>query len=260
MLGAVLDAATTLKTSRTMSGLSRRQVAVLAGVAPSTVSRIEQRQMDPTVGTLDRLLAACGYRLTDGVEPRVDPDAIRAARRTLEPGLGIPATDGSESYLRRWEDAGLLTARSPEERANELCVRTAQQANLSRRPGARRFAWADWRETARRLGTAGQGWALTGGFAADCYTPIAYVDWPVFYVDDPETAAAVAGLDPVGLGPATTFIPFDEVTAAGIQTVEGGLRLAGFWQIVIDCYAGKGRMPSQAESMVDGLTTRRPSA
>lgn len=56
-------AADALRDARTGAGLSRRTLAAKAGVPTSTVSRIENDQVDPTVGMLQRLLAAAGERL-----------------------------------------------------------------------------------------------------------------------------------------------------------------------------------------------------
>lgn len=232
-----------------MGGLTVRQAAVLAGVAPSTVSRIERGLLDPSVSVFESVLAACGFRWQTAFAPNVDLDALRAARRILDPEMGIAATDGSERYARRWEEAGLLQALAPAERASEVAFRAAQQARLSARPGARRFAPLPSERVAGALARSGQGWALTGGYAAACYTDVASVDWAVFYVEDVNAAAATASLEPAGAGPRVTLIPFDEVTSAGVTEVEGGLRLASFWQIIVDCFAGNGRMPDQAEDM-----------
>jgi transcriptional regulator with XRE-family HTH domain len=49
-----------LARSRVRAGLSCRALAVKAGVTPSTVTRIERGEMEPTVAMLDRLTAAAG--------------------------------------------------------------------------------------------------------------------------------------------------------------------------------------------------------
>jgi transcriptional regulator with XRE-family HTH domain len=59
----VMDAAMLVKAAREEANLTVRALAARAGVAASTVSRIERRQMDPTVGMLDRLLDAAGQTL-----------------------------------------------------------------------------------------------------------------------------------------------------------------------------------------------------
>ena len=59
----VMDAAMLVKAAREDANLTVRELAERAGVAASTVSRIERRHMDPTIGMLDRLLDAAGHDL-----------------------------------------------------------------------------------------------------------------------------------------------------------------------------------------------------
>lgn len=59
----VSTAAGLLRSARTHAGLSRRSLALRAGVPTSTVSRIEEGTSDPTVSMLERLLTASGARL-----------------------------------------------------------------------------------------------------------------------------------------------------------------------------------------------------
>jgi len=249
--GCMLDAARLISEARLLGGLSRRQAAVMAGVSASTISRIELGQLDPTVSMLDRILAACGWRLDESLRPFVDMDAVRTARRLLEPELDLPATVGSEFYATRWEQSGALQAKAEQARADELCRRAAQYASLSGRPGARKYAARDWTRIAHSLNEAGEPWALTGAFAARAYTKVATVVRTTFYVGDVARSAAAAGLELSSSGPYVTLIPFDETTSTGVQEIEGGARLAAFWQIVIDCFAGNGRMPDQAAAMVE---------
>jgi len=250
-----IDAGAALTAARKISGLSARQVAMLADLSPSTITRIERREIDPSLSVFERALAACGYRLGDRLVPNVDMDAVRAARRMLEAECALSPTAGSEAYLRRWGAAGLLDADNDVDAASEIAFRAAQQASLSDRNGARRYAFRDWRSIAGSIVGTGQRWALTGGYAASFYTTIANVSWSVFYVDDVEQAASAANLEPVEIGRRVTLIPFDDITSSGVQSLDGGIRLASYWQIVIDCFAGNGRMPAQAEAMVDAAVS-----
>lgn len=61
MRGAVV-----LREAREGAGLSVRGLAASAGVAYSTVARIESGRLDPTIGMLARLLEAAGCRLELG--------------------------------------------------------------------------------------------------------------------------------------------------------------------------------------------------
>lgn len=59
----MIEAATLVRDARTSAGLSLRALAERAGVATSTVLRIEAGQVDPTVGMLARLVGAAGQEL-----------------------------------------------------------------------------------------------------------------------------------------------------------------------------------------------------
>jgi transcriptional regulator with XRE-family HTH domain len=66
--------------ARSRAKLTQRQLAEQSGIPQETIARIERGRVDPRVGTLDRLLEACGYGLE--VERRlgigVDRTQIRA--------------------------------------------------------------------------------------------------------------------------------------------------------------------------------------
>lgn len=80
-----MDAATIVKRLRALSGVTRKELAELAGLSPSTIGRIEQGALDPTWGTLSRILEATGYRISgDTVVSAGDQTAIIAARPVLE--------------------------------------------------------------------------------------------------------------------------------------------------------------------------------
>ena len=80
-----MDAAMLVKAACEEANLTVRELAGRAGVAASTVSRVERRHMDPTVGMLDRLLDASGHdlelrlRAADDhlFQPRVDDLAAK---------------------------------------------------------------------------------------------------------------------------------------------------------------------------------------
>ena len=59
-----MDAATILRRIRASSGVTRRDVARLAGLSPSTIGRIESGTLDPTWGTLRRILDATGFSIS----------------------------------------------------------------------------------------------------------------------------------------------------------------------------------------------------
>lgn len=69
MLAPMTSAAELLLAARESVGLSQRALAARAGVPASTVLRIENGHMDPTVGMLRRLLEAADTRLELGAAP-----------------------------------------------------------------------------------------------------------------------------------------------------------------------------------------------
>ena len=52
-----------VREARKRAGLTQRGLAAKAGIPQETIARIERGRTDPRVGTLDRLLEACGYGL-----------------------------------------------------------------------------------------------------------------------------------------------------------------------------------------------------
>lgn len=83
-----MDAATIVKRIRTSSGITRKELAELAQLSPSTVGRIESGTLDPTWGTLSRILESSGFRLHgDSLASAGDPSAAAAARWPLEEAL-----------------------------------------------------------------------------------------------------------------------------------------------------------------------------
>lgn len=52
-----------LRAAKASSNLSHRALAARSGVATSTITRIQAGRLAPTVEVLERIVAACGYRL-----------------------------------------------------------------------------------------------------------------------------------------------------------------------------------------------------
>jgi len=75
-----------VRTAREQAGMSARDLATASGVSPSTVTRIERGETNPTVAMLERLLDAAGNRLDIVVTPhtiRPTLDALRTRRQEL---------------------------------------------------------------------------------------------------------------------------------------------------------------------------------
>ncbi len=71
-----MDPALTVLAARRRCGWTQRELAQRTGVAQPTIARIEKGQVDPMIGTVLRLLRACGTDL------RAEP----------EPGFGVDRT------------------------------------------------------------------------------------------------------------------------------------------------------------------------
>ena len=77
MLTDVKEAATLIREAREECGLSQRALAIRADVSYTTICRIERGQIDPTTGTLRKLLGALGEELELGRRPV--PSGVRLA-------------------------------------------------------------------------------------------------------------------------------------------------------------------------------------
>lgn len=50
-----------VREARRRANLTQRQLSAKAGIPQESIARIERGRVDPRVGTIDRLLEACGY-------------------------------------------------------------------------------------------------------------------------------------------------------------------------------------------------------
>lgn len=89
-----------LRTTRLRAGLSQRELAARAATSQSVVQRVERGSVDPSFGTLSRLLAAAGYEL------RLD-----AVARAAGSGGGVHPTARHRPFARPEEVGELSHAR-----------------------------------------------------------------------------------------------------------------------------------------------------
>lgn len=90
----VTDASTIIRRVRALAGITRKELAQLAEVSPSAISRIKRGELDPTWRTLSRILDATGYQISgDSLVSAGDPSAIAAARAVLQSVLVGPYAD-----------------------------------------------------------------------------------------------------------------------------------------------------------------------
>ncbi len=90
--------------ARRRGGLSQREVAARAGVAASTVARIERGQLEPTLDLLLRIVRACGLELRMRLEP--------------DDGAAAPAGAGDLDFEARLVELKNLSQFAIEARAN----------------------------------------------------------------------------------------------------------------------------------------------
>jgi transcriptional regulator with XRE-family HTH domain len=98
-----MDAGTLLRTVRSRAGLSQRELARRTGVAQPALSRIERRVVSPSVDTLERLLAACGFELDVVHRPEGDVDRTLITER-----LRLSPTARVRRAEAEWEGAQAL--------------------------------------------------------------------------------------------------------------------------------------------------------
>jgi len=249
-----MDVIKQIRSARTMSGLNRAQIASLAGVSASTVTRIESGQMQPTVEMVERLVNAAGFEFEVTLKPKSDPVAVAAARTLLEPGFKATFAYDVTGYLEQWARIGLIDKTGAVTSMRDLAFRAAQSARLAARPGIRYYERTKtWIEAGRAFNEANLEWANTGDSAANRLISFADQIWPVFYVEDVDTAAFAAGLVERNgtYGPSISLIPFDGFSESGRWEDDDGMWFADSVQVLIDCYAGTTRMPEQADALAD---------
>lgn len=69
-----------LQLARLEAGLSQRELAERAGVAQSEIARIESGKREPSIPTLQKILAGAGLELRFRLAPLDDHDQVLTAR------------------------------------------------------------------------------------------------------------------------------------------------------------------------------------
>ena len=101
-----------LRYARAKAGLSQRALAERSGLAQPAIARIESGKASPRLDSLERLLAACGFRLDvrAAVDDGIDRTAMRELLRlTPAERLELAAQEGRNlDALSRRAEAGEL--------------------------------------------------------------------------------------------------------------------------------------------------------
>jgi transcriptional regulator with XRE-family HTH domain len=147
-------AAELIRNSRERAGLSMRALAARADVAYTTVQRIEQGSMDPTVGMLSRLLTAMGERLVMETDAAEIPELadLADAWHTDSSGMEWPDFTRLRAFLDylSWhpELRGPSTLRAPKDSGSKfmnnllaaIAEKTCDDAGISRPTWTKRIA------------------------------------------------------------------------------------------------------------------------
>lgn len=147
-----MDPALIVAKERAAAGLSIRALARAAQVSPSTVHRIEQGKLVPTVDMLDRLVGATGSRLEVAVRP--DSQTIAGLARIIASDLDRDPEDRTVPVRRAAEFAARFHRR--ERTSRELAIQSEPPPTGSARWDAFVAALVEW--LAVRHGTDVPGW------------------------------------------------------------------------------------------------------
>ena len=170
------------------SGLRPGDVAQRAGVARSTMLRIANGSVSPTLSTLREIAIACGLDIEVVARPLSDPAAAEAARVMLEDGYTASDAAATDAWVARLE-------RTAGTDPVEIVRVAGAAASLLARPGAHLFTG---RAELLRVASAGDGsrsgWAISGA------PPLGTSGTIVLWADDADRVARLLSesLQPTG--------------------------------------------------------------
>lgn len=273
-----MEAAAIIKKIRAMSGITRKELAQLADVSPSTISRIERGEMDPTWGTMQKIFSATGYQLNGtSVVSSGDTSAIQTASACLAPILIQAYTPKSEAlrsatttvttrqlpsnmripageWADRWKRTGWLKDSAGVDDLLAIAVTAGNAGKVARRPGARIPVEipGGWRDLVDRLAEAGVDYAVSGIVATWEDRSDAQAGAPLIYVSDPRGVAEQLGLERARPGRGVLLL---EAMSGELDDVEseGGIRFVPRSRALLDAFSGPGRDPDKAEGLLRAI-------
>ncbi len=220
---------------------NKRELARRAGVSASTVTRIQQGSIDPTLGTARKILAAAGLQLPAFPEPLCDPTLIRAARSILSEQPFLAEDSEKVEELMRW------SSRDGAPNPRGLAREAGRSAPAPLRPGSItvRTDWSTLRVFSTIAATR-SGWAASGSSAAAAIGAEETSGPTLIYAENQRAATRVVEDHSAG-SHQFILLPFDGFSENGAWH-RGGITWADPLQIIMDCY-GMEETVSQAEQL-----------
>jgi transcriptional regulator with XRE-family HTH domain len=228
------------------SGLSPAAAARRAGVSASTVHRILNDLVDPSVGTLHEIALACGVQVDLTARPLSDPRAAAAARALLERGYQPPSGPG----VTAWQERLRRMAGSTD--PVDLVRSAAVASGPLRRPGAVLLNGEVALVRVASAGDASKGqWAISGAAGLRLPPPSAAVPpVTILWCEDVRTVMHLLADTELRQShrPGRTVlavIAAEPELFAGSFT-EGIIRYAAPIQIILDCVGQGGALADEA--------------
>jgi transcriptional regulator with XRE-family HTH domain len=228
------------------SGLTPAAAARRAGVSGSTMHRILNDLVDPSVKTLDEIALACGIQLDLKARPLSDPRAAAAARALLEQGYEPPSDSGVAAWRERLPR--MVTSSGPV----GIVKAAAVASRPLHRPGAVLLRGEVTLARVASAGDASKGhWAVSG--AAGLYLPPSDAAVPavtILWCQDVRTVThllAETELRQVQRPErAVLAVIAAESELFASSFTEGIIRYAAPIQIILDCIAQGGVLAHDA--------------
>ncbi len=228
------------------SGLSPAAAARRAGVSASTVHRILNDLVDPSVGTLHEIALACGVQVDLTARPLSDPRAAAAARTLLEGGYQPPAGPCVAAWQERLRR--MAGSADPVDLVRSAAVASAPL----RRPGAVLLNGEVALARVASAGDASKGrWAISGAAGLRLPPPSAAVPpVTILWCEDVRTVTHLLADTELRqshrLGQAVLAVIAAEPELFAGSFTEGIIRYAAPIQIILDCVGQGGALADEA--------------
>jgi gp16 family phage-associated protein len=228
------------------SGLTAATVARRAGVSASTLHRVLNGRVDPSVGTLREIALACGIEMELTARPLSDPHASAAARAMLESGYKPP----QDREVAAWQERLVRMAESDSPVDVVKAAATASSPLL--RPGAiLLFGELPLARIASAGDAANGRWAISG--AAGLYLPLPSAAAPavtILWCEDVRRVIQLLAETDLRqthrLDRAVLAVIAGEPELFSGSFTEGIVRYAAPIQIILDCLSQAGTVADDA--------------